>query len=239
MLLFPSRKRLSTSRAESRCVPAVDLAIPAFGYKNHVSIDQGFGLIRNWTTTHARRARWGRAASKTFWTERTRRATSGADSLPVGEERSDARAARVRVAHPSAGSRRADRYCLSACVSPTRRNPKSAAWSNTCSRIRRRTDGPHRAHDRHSPRQGENRHGQSRLQHAPVRLVEDEMPSCITETVVGGHKSVPIATAELVSSSRASDKPPLPLTTGCAKMRLLEASSCLSIASKPCHPNSP
>jgi IS5 family transposase len=34
-------------------VPAVDLAIPAFGYKNHVSIDRGFGLIRNWTTTHA------------------------------------------------------------------------------------------------------------------------------------------------------------------------------------------
>jgi IS5 family transposase len=33
-------------------VPAVDLAIPAFGYKNHVSIDRGFGLIRNWTTTH-------------------------------------------------------------------------------------------------------------------------------------------------------------------------------------------
>jgi IS5 family transposase len=34
-------------------VPAVDLAIPAFAHKNHVSIDRGFGLIRNWTTTHA------------------------------------------------------------------------------------------------------------------------------------------------------------------------------------------
>jgi len=33
--------------------PAVDLAIPAFGYKNRVSLDRGFGLIRNWTTTHA------------------------------------------------------------------------------------------------------------------------------------------------------------------------------------------
>ena len=38
---------------EDGSVPAVDLAIPAFGYKNHVSIDRGFGLIRNWTTTHA------------------------------------------------------------------------------------------------------------------------------------------------------------------------------------------
>jgi IS5 family transposase len=31
----------------------VDLAIPAFGYKSHVSIDRAHGLIRNWTTTHA------------------------------------------------------------------------------------------------------------------------------------------------------------------------------------------
>ncbi len=33
--------------------PPVDLAIPAFGYKNHVSIDRAHGLIRKWTATHA------------------------------------------------------------------------------------------------------------------------------------------------------------------------------------------
>jgi IS5 family transposase len=33
--------------------PPVDLAIPYFGYKNHVSIDRAFGLIRNWTATNA------------------------------------------------------------------------------------------------------------------------------------------------------------------------------------------
>jgi transposase, IS5 family len=38
---------------EDGSVPPVDLAIPAFGYKNHVAIDRGFGLIRNWTTTNA------------------------------------------------------------------------------------------------------------------------------------------------------------------------------------------
>ena len=38
---------------EDGSVPAIDLAIPPFGYKNHVSIDRGFGLIRDWTTTHA------------------------------------------------------------------------------------------------------------------------------------------------------------------------------------------
>jgi IS5 family transposase len=38
---------------EDGSVPPVELAIPAFGYKNHVAIDRGFGLIRNWTTTNA------------------------------------------------------------------------------------------------------------------------------------------------------------------------------------------
>jgi IS5 family transposase len=38
---------------EDGSLPSVDLAIPAFGYKNHVSIDRGFGLIRKWATTHA------------------------------------------------------------------------------------------------------------------------------------------------------------------------------------------
>ena len=34
-------------------VPAVDLAIPAFGYRNHVAIDRRFGLIRRWLATDA------------------------------------------------------------------------------------------------------------------------------------------------------------------------------------------
>jgi IS5 family transposase len=34
-------------------LPAVDLAIPAFGYRNHVSIDRRFGLIRKWLSTDA------------------------------------------------------------------------------------------------------------------------------------------------------------------------------------------
>jgi IS5 family transposase len=38
---------------EDGSLPAVDLAIPAFGYKNHVSIDRAHGLIRKWTATHA------------------------------------------------------------------------------------------------------------------------------------------------------------------------------------------
>ena len=81
---------------EDGSLPAADLA---FGYKNHVSIDRGFGLIRKWTTTPPRARGRG---SKTCWIGRTRPATFGrTHRLSVGEEQSDAGAARVRVAHPS------------------------------------------------------------------------------------------------------------------------------------------
>src|SRR3954451_6605209 len=33
----------------------IDLAVPAFGYKNHVGIDRRHGLIRTWTVTDAAR----------------------------------------------------------------------------------------------------------------------------------------------------------------------------------------
>jgi IS5 family transposase len=33
--------------------PAVDIAIPTFGYQNHISIDRRFGLIRKWQATDA------------------------------------------------------------------------------------------------------------------------------------------------------------------------------------------
>lgn len=38
---------------EDGSLPAVDLAIPAFGYKNHVSIDGAHGSMRAWTAISA------------------------------------------------------------------------------------------------------------------------------------------------------------------------------------------
>ena len=43
----PSRPRTARKR--------VDLAIPAFGYKNHIGIDRVHGLIRTWAATDASR----------------------------------------------------------------------------------------------------------------------------------------------------------------------------------------
>jgi transposase, IS5 family len=38
---------------EDGSAPPVDLAIPVFGYQNHISIDRGFGFIRKWAATDA------------------------------------------------------------------------------------------------------------------------------------------------------------------------------------------
>ena len=38
---------------EDGSTPLVDLAIPVFGYQNHISIDRGFGFIRRWSATDA------------------------------------------------------------------------------------------------------------------------------------------------------------------------------------------
>jgi hypothetical protein len=50
--LLLARKRHKPS-AEG--APRVDLAIPTFGYENHIGIDRRHGLIRTWTTTDASR----------------------------------------------------------------------------------------------------------------------------------------------------------------------------------------
>jgi len=48
-----ARWTLKFTKAKSRddgSMPAMDLAIPAFGYKSHISIDRRFRLIRRWKT---------------------------------------------------------------------------------------------------------------------------------------------------------------------------------------------
>jgi IS5 family transposase len=45
--------KFSKARPREDGAPQVDLAVPAFGYKNHVSIDRAHGLIRSWAATHA------------------------------------------------------------------------------------------------------------------------------------------------------------------------------------------
>jgi transposase, IS5 family len=51
-----ARWTVKFTKAKARAdgsTPPVDLAIPVFGYQNHVSIDRGFGFIRKWSATDA------------------------------------------------------------------------------------------------------------------------------------------------------------------------------------------
>ena len=45
--------KFSKAKPREDGAPQVDLAVPAFGYKSHVSIDRRHGLIRRWTTSDA------------------------------------------------------------------------------------------------------------------------------------------------------------------------------------------
>jgi len=45
--------KFSKAKPRDDGTPQVDIAVPAFGYKNHVSIDRRHGLIRRWTATDA------------------------------------------------------------------------------------------------------------------------------------------------------------------------------------------
>ena len=45
--------KFSKAKPREDGTPLVDIAVPAFGYKNHVSIDRRHGLIRRWTATNA------------------------------------------------------------------------------------------------------------------------------------------------------------------------------------------
>ena len=47
--------KYTKAKPSAEGMPRVDLAIPAFGYKNHIGIDRRHGLIRTWTTTDASR----------------------------------------------------------------------------------------------------------------------------------------------------------------------------------------
>jgi transposase, IS5 family len=51
-----ARWTVKFSKAKERAdgtKPAVDIAIPTFGYQNHVSIDREYGLVRRWDATDA------------------------------------------------------------------------------------------------------------------------------------------------------------------------------------------
>jgi transposase, IS5 family len=78
------RKR-STGPGETHERSPSELAIPVFGYKNHLGIDRHFGFIRTFAVTNAARARRPPARQSTRWREH-RRIGLGRHGLPLDGE---------------------------------------------------------------------------------------------------------------------------------------------------------
>jgi hypothetical protein len=108
-------------------MPPVDLAIPAFGYKNHVSIDREHGLIRKWMTSNAAAHDGARLGDVL---DRSNTASDvWADTAYLGQERGHAERARLCLLHSSQEAEGQARYAPSSHRHPVfriaRRRPPS------------------------------------------------------------------------------------------------------------------
>ena len=153
---------------EDGSMPPVDLAIPLFGYQNHVSIDRGFGFIRRWTATDAaayegRRLREG-LLDKTntasgVWADTAYRSAANETFLN--------RNGFVSHIHRKKPNGRA-------MPETTRRanNAKSKIRSRDRACVRRAKGSDGAVHQNHRDRPGndQDRNGQSRLQHQTLYL---------------------------------------------------------------------
>lgn len=99
-----ARWTVKFSKAKARpdgTVPPVDIAIPTFGYQNHVSIDREHGLIRRWDATDAAAYEGARLREGLLDKTNTASAVWADTGLPLEGERGVPRKKRLRQPHPS------------------------------------------------------------------------------------------------------------------------------------------
>jgi transposase, IS5 family len=146
----------------------VDIAVPAFGYKNHVGIDRRHGLIRRWTATDAA-THEGARLGDLLDPDNTASDVWG-DTAYRSEERGAAGRARLGLAHsPQEAEGPAD-----AGAHPEGQRAEVGRARRRRARLRppEGADGTGGAHHRHRQGAGEDRPRQPRLQHAALRLAQ-------------------------------------------------------------------
>ncbi len=126
--------KFSKGKPDENGAPRIDLAVPAFGYKNHITIDREHGLIRTWTATDA--ARHDGAQLPTWSRTITPQAPSG-PTPPIGRRPMSSTSPTTGSGRRSTvRSRRASR-CRSTSRGRTAPNPRSDRRSSTSSPGRR------------------------------------------------------------------------------------------------------
>ena len=130
-----ARWTVKTTKAKPREgeTPLVDLAIPEFGYQNHISADRRHRLIRRWLVTDAA-AHAGARLADLLDPGNTARRRLGRHRLPLEEERGPAAPADAGEPHPPQEAARAGR-CRSARARANAR--KSAVRAHDRARLRR------------------------------------------------------------------------------------------------------
>jgi IS5 family transposase len=117
--------KFSKAKPRQDGVPQVDLAVPAFGYKSHISIDRRHGLIRRWTTSDAAAHDGARLAAVLD------RQNTASD---VWAEMAKVPAAKLLESHrrgtPPIARRRTRHYWLTTawCRAFIARSPKAGRW---------------------------------------------------------------------------------------------------------------
>ena len=120
---------------EDGSTPPVDLAIPVFGYQNHISLDRGFGFIRKWSATDAA-AYEGRRLRDGLLDKPTRRGASGqtplTDRPPTRSSWKGTASSAMSIVRGRRGAR-----CRKRSGAPTTPNQKSVRASSMSSPSRR------------------------------------------------------------------------------------------------------
>ena len=137
----------------------VEIAVPMFGYKNHVGIDREFGFVRRYTTTHAAAYDGGQLGA--VRPRQHGKRCMGRHRLSLGGELGPARAARPEAAIPAQeakGSEDAGPHRARQC------GPCPGALAGRARLCRPEMPArPCCAHRRHSPRLRQDRSGQPRF----------------------------------------------------------------------------
>ena len=148
-------------------LPPVDIAIPAFGYQNHVSADRRHRLIRRWTVTDAA-AHAGARLGEVLDPSNTAAGVWADTGYRSKKNEALLKDRMLDEPHPpQEAARPADADQRRPCQRQALGDPGA---DRAHLRLPEGQDGPVHPHDRPCPRQDQDRAGQSRLQHEAIDL---------------------------------------------------------------------